>query len=97
MADIPHHVRARIISLGAMSRPLGEERAVALALELTQSVVNEIAWSGDAERALGTFESRMRQELAWKRRRAATVHGTQAAAIPLHELLPEIPCAGPSG
>jgi hypothetical protein len=94
MAQVPHHVRARIISLGAMSRPLGEARAVALALELTRSVVNDIARSGDAERTLGSFESRMREEIAARQRRAATTRGGRAAAPALHEFLPEIPCAG---
>jgi hypothetical protein len=92
MAQVPHHVRARIISLGAMSRPLGEARAVALALELTRSVVNEIARSGNAERALGTFESRMREEIAARQRRAPAARAGRTPA--LHEFLPEIPCPG---
>jgi hypothetical protein len=96
MTRIPHHVRARIISLGAMSRPLGEERAAALALELARSVVKEFGRSGDAECALGAFELRIRQEIAAKRRRDNSARGGKPAAIPLHELLPEMPCSSPS-
>ncbi len=81
-----------MISLGAMSRSLGEERAVALALELTRSVVNEMARAGNPERTLGSFESRLRQEIAQERVRAAKSRGD--AGVRLHELLPEIAPTG---
>jgi|GEM_PF-6338909 len=91
MAHIPPHVRARIISLGALSRPLGEDRAVAFALELTRSIAAEIARSGDPERPLVVFESRLRRELAANDRRAAASRGGEPSPIALHEILPEFP------
>ncbi|HXF53678.1 MAG TPA: hypothetical protein VNK52_06095 [Hyphomicrobiaceae bacterium] len=91
MAHIPHHVRARIISLGALSRPLGEDRAVTLALELTRIIAAEIARSGDPERPLALFESRLRREIAAHDRRAAASRGRRSAPIALHEILPEFP------
>ena len=93
MLQVSQSVRARMISLGAMSRSLGEERAVALALELTRSVVNEMARAGDPERTLGSFESRLRQEIARERTRAAKSRGDKTG-LPLHELLPEIAPTG---
>jgi hypothetical protein len=93
MRDIPASVRARIIALGSLSRPLGEARASQLACEMVASVVLEYKGSRSAELALRTFERRIRDEIAVQETRhsAAATCNAKGRPVPWNNLLADIP------
>lgn len=93
MYDIPALVRARIIALGSLSRPLGEARASQLACEMVASVVLEYKGSRSAELALQTFERRIRDEIAGQEMRpsASATCSTKGRPAPWNDLLADIP------
>lgn len=91
MYDIPAPVRARIIALGSLSRPLGEARASQLACEMVASVVLEYKGSRSAELALQTFERRIRDEIAVQNKRPSATWNTKGRPAPWNDLLSDIP------
>jgi hypothetical protein len=89
MYTLPPHVRARVSTLGELSRPLGEARAAAFAREIAANLVAEVAAGRDPERALDAWITRIACEIAAKTQRKAAP-GDGSHVRPVKDLLPEV-------
>jgi hypothetical protein len=64
MNRLPTHLLSRISALGTLSRPLGEERAAALARAIADSVVADVNKGADPELLLDVWITRIAREIA---------------------------------
>jgi hypothetical protein len=83
-------VRARLATLGELSRPLGEERASALARSIAMSLVTEVSRGRDPERALDRWLTQIACEIAVKAQAGTAPADSPPRARPVKDLLPEI-------
>ncbi len=83
-------VRARLATLGELSRPLGEERASTLARTIALNLVTEVSRGRDPERALDRWLTQIACEIAVKAQAGKAPAEPPPRARPVKDLLPEI-------
>ena len=92
MERFPREIRAVLIELGELSRPLGEAQAKDLARQLAMSVMLDLLARRDAHGTLAAYRWRIKGEL---RRRSLVRHrpDRMTSRTAWSDLLPEISAA----
>jgi hypothetical protein len=63
MEQFPSHIRARLMELGELSRPLGEARATGLAREIALSVLLDLQNQRDVHTTLDAYKKRLERDI----------------------------------
>jgi hypothetical protein len=86
MKNLAPHLRHRIAALGALSRPLGETRAAAIAREVASTLVADVSAGRDPETCLNDWLKKISKEIA----ESHTQHVRKSRHKPVAALLPEV-------
>jgi hypothetical protein len=90
MNRLPAHLLSRISALGTLSRPLGEERAAAIARAIADSVVAEVKKGVDPELLLDVWITRIAREIAEKSSPETAKPARRRGIRSLADFLPEV-------
>jgi len=90
MNRLPTHLLSRISALGTLSRPLGEERAAAIARAIADSVVAEVKKGVDPELLLDVWITRIACEIAAKSSPETAKPAPRRGIRSLADFLPEV-------
>ncbi len=90
MNRLPAHLLSRISALGTLSRPLGEERAAAIARAIADFVVADVKQGVDPELLLDVWITRIAREIAEKSAPEAAKPAKRRGIRSLADFLPEV-------
>jgi hypothetical protein len=88
MDRLPSDIRARMIELGELSRPLGEARATDLGRRLAVSVLLDLVTERNVHGTLDAYKEQIKGELERRTR-----HDSMTPRASWSDMLPEIPAA----